>query len=566
MAYQINKDTKILLVLFAVVVLCSAKLFKDYLYRNRYVEGMKVDSVSSTNQLRRPDITASGPLTVSMTFTITLNQDLSAGLIISWSGASGILSNSDVQMPSSKDNYTATASSTYTIPLSSSNPSSNSITLGTPPTLIPKGTPIRITISNINIYKKSSSSSNYTGIDTITFQFTAGGESVNQTVKILPYLAVSSSAASSTLTASSSATVQEIRDAITGINTRLNVLRTDTRQQAITETANLEKVRSAMILLLTSTYGTVQEAGQVFESGALYDAQKTAIEFIQNEKARAAANAEALSSDNLNKRRMAQINTYYMRNYEANTEVMKNVIYISIALIILAVLRKKELIPASISTLGVIFVLTMGGIVIGKQVFDIMRRNDFDFDKYDWNFNEAQMNNQKLIQQNSDPSSLSDMGIGGVPCYGASCCAIGTSWDQATSRCVPSTRITGTAAWTTTSNPPTLIVKLTTTIALGNTDTVTIELPADGLFVRSTASTAPSATASSSSLTLNQGSSTDSRFVLTASSNGLAAGEITITISGLKVNDVAKSTSTKTITAYTSKETNPSGMTITGIQ
>ena len=260
MAYQINKDTKILLVLFAVVVLCSAKLLKDYLYRNRYVEGMKVDSVSSTNQLRRPDITASGPLTVSMTFTITLNQDLSAGLIISWSAASGILSNSDVEMPSSKDNYTATASSTYTIPLSSSNPSSNSITLGTPPTLIPKGTPIRITINGIKIYKKGSSGSNYTGIDTITFQFTAGGVSVNQTVKILPYLAVSSSAASSTLTSSSSATVQEIRDAITGINTRLNVLRTDTRQEAITETANLEKVRSAMILLLTSTYGTVQEA------------------------------------------------------------------------------------------------------------------------------------------------------------------------------------------------------------------------------------------------------------------------------------------------------------------
>jgi hypothetical protein len=566
MAYQINKDTKILLVLFAVVVLCSAKLFKDYLYRNRYVEGMKVDSVSSTNQLRRPDITASGPLTVSMTFTITLNQDLSAGLAISWSGTpANSFSNSDVEMPSSKDNYTATVSSTYTIPISSSNPISTSITLGTPPTPIPRGTPIRITIRDIKIYKKQSGSNNYAGIDTITFTFTAGGVNVNQTVKILPYLAVSSSAASSTLTASSSATVQEIRDAITGINARLNVLRTDTGAGAIAETANLEKVRSAMILLLTSTYGTVQEAGQVFESGALYDAQKTAIEFIKNEKARAAANAEALSSDNLNKRRMAQINTYYMRNYEANTEVMKNVIYISIALIILAVLRKKELIPASISTLGVIFVLTMGGIVIGKQVFDIMRRNDFDFDKYDWNFNEAQMNNQKLIQQNSDPSSLSDMGIGGVPCYGASCCAIGTSWDQTTSRCVPSTRITGTAAWTTTSTPHTLIVRLTTTIALGNNDTVTIELPADGLFVRSTASTAPSATASSLQ-TLTPATLTDSNFVLTAGSSGLAAQDITITISGLTVNDATKSTSTKTITAYTSKETNRSGITITGIQ
>jgi hypothetical protein len=58
----------------------------------------------------------------------------------------------------------------------------------------------------------------------------------------------------------------------------------------------------------------------------------------------------------------------------------------------MAILRNKELIPTSISTLGVIFILTLGGIVIGGQVFDIIRRNDHDFDKYDWAFNEDELN------------------------------------------------------------------------------------------------------------------------------------------------------------------------------
>jgi hypothetical protein len=115
---------------------------------------------------------------------------------------------------------------------------------------------------------------------------------------------------------------------------------------------------------------------------------------------------------------------------------MKNIIYVSVSLIVLAVLRNKELIPSSISTLGVIFVLTMGGIVIGKQVFDIMRRNDHDFDKYDWNFNEDQMNN-KFVQPSPDPSSLMDLGMGGAPCYGPGCCDTGTTWNDAMKRCRP---------------------------------------------------------------------------------------------------------------------------------
>ena len=67
MAYQLNKDTKILLVLLAVVVLCSAKLFKDYLYRNRYDEGMVVGTLESSVQLRRPNTTT------AITADITIN-------------------------------------------------------------------------------------------------------------------------------------------------------------------------------------------------------------------------------------------------------------------------------------------------------------------------------------------------------------------------------------------------------------------------------------------------------------------------------------------------------------
>jgi hypothetical protein len=537
MAYQLNKDTKILLALLAIVVLCSAKLFKDYLYRNRYVEGLTLVSQQSSDQLRRPQ---SGSITANITFTVKLAKESTAQtLSIAWTAPP-----TGVTLPTVAANFKASASG-YTIASPSSAVSASPAMFTSPTTNVPSGTNIDIDVSGVTIASDST-----TDPANLTFTITAGVDAaaITQTIKILPFVSTGQTAGASTYTASTGSTVAEIQAAISGINARLDALKIlPSTSATISETANLIKVRTAMISLLASTYGTIKEAGQVFESGALYEAQKTAIEFIKNEKARAISNANALSGDNLNKRRMAQINTYYTRNYEANTDVMKNVIYVSVALIILAVLRKKELIPGSISTLGVIFILTMGGIVIGGQVFDIMRRNDSDFDKYDWNFNEDQMNKQKLIQSES---SLSDLGISGAPCYGASCCSVGTVWDPASSTCLPGARITGSASWASS----TLTVRLTTGVNLVSGDIITVNLP-PGLFSKAVSGT--DAAAAGTSLT-HTAPKTDDKYILTVGSSGITAGSITITITGLALNDAAKFSSTKIVTAFTSKESNPS--------
>ena len=352
-----------------------------------------------------------------------------------------------------------------------------------------------------------------------------------------------------TTATSGTSSITEIQSAITSINNRLST--TGANAPTREEQAELLKARSALVSLLASTYGTIQEAGQVFQSDALYQAQKTAIDFIAKEKERAKNNATALKEDNANKRRMAQVNTYYTRNYEANTEVMKNIIYISIALIVLAVLRNKELIPASISTLGVIFVLTMGGIVVGKQVFDIMRRNDHDFDKYDWNFNEDEMNNRKLIQQNADPSNLSEMGIGNAPCYGASCCDVGTAWDENARKCIPEVgRIGGTAVWSPSERTLTVALKIASGLASG--DSISMTLP-PSLFTGSPA-------LSGSGFTGNP--STSGEFTLSVGATG--ATSPTIVITGMSLSSTASS-SEKMLKVKTSKDQNYSGIIITGV-
>jgi hypothetical protein len=271
-------------------------------------------------------------------------------------------------------------------------------------------------------------------------------------------------------------------------------------------------------------------------------AQETAINFIKNERARSDTNASLLKDDNTNKRRMAQVNTYYTRHYETNTEVMKNIIFVSVGLIIMAILRNKQLIPDSISTLGVILILTLGGIAIGTQVFDIMRRNDHDFYKYDWNFNENEMKRLQDNQKYSDPYDLTALGTGMAPCYGPACCNDGTKWNETTKKCVS----VGSASLVS----GILTINLNVLKAIASGDKITVTLPSGF---------------TSSSSTINGGTgtvSTSAPFDITGAS-AQADALLTITISGMSYT--APATPSKMLTIKTTSEPADSKITIMGI-
>ena len=542
MVYQLSEKNQILVALFAIVVLCAGKLFKDYLFRRGYIEGMTVTTETSA-QLRR-NATGGANVTGELYLNVTLERDLttSQNIQLTWTGSAAAAS-ADVTTSTTGSDYTAAVVTGTTSATLSSSGSGSPITI-TPSATIKAGSKIRITVKNVTIYPGTKADSK------LTFTVTpSNGESAqSREFKILSPLAASDNQ----FVASSSATTAEIQAAINDINTRLT---TGGTAMTDSERTNLLKARSALVTLLASTYGTVKEAGQVFDSDALYEAQRTAIQFIKTEKERAATNANSLKEDNSNKRRMAQINTYYTKNYEANTEVMKNIIYVSVALIVLAVLRNKDLIPTSISTLGVIFVLTLGGIVVGKQVFDIIRRNDHDFDKYDWSFNEEEMNDKQLLQQNSGTSNLSDMGMGMAPCYGPGCCDVGTSWSDAGKKCIPSVPgLGGTAAWA--SSTLTISLKVTNALVVG--DTITVALPS-GVFSGTPAALSGSFTGTPS---------TTSPFVLTVAAGGVSDPTTkavpSIAIAGLSVSpsDYPRPTQLK---VKSSKDINEVGINITGI-
>lgn len=543
MAYQISEKNQILVALFAIVVLCAGKLFKDYLYRGGYVEGLTI--IPSADRPLRRDATNS--ITAILYLNLTLGAALAPTntITVSWPTVTG------VTMSSTQGHYTAAIVTTVaSATVAATTVTGTSVIFTVSGASLPINTKLKITMTNVGITAGTDNIENFI-FSTIT---------TTETTPVATPIRILGSAGESS---SESTSAQEIRTAIATINTRLAA----SPGPSSTEQINLLQARSALVNVLAYTYGTVKEVGKIFDSDTLVEAQKTAINFIAKEKARSASNAKTLTDDNINKRRMAQVNTYYTRNYEANTEVMKNIIYVSIALIVLALMRNKELIPASISTLGVIFILTMGGIVIGKQVFDIMRRNDHEFDKYDWNFNEDDVSN-KFIQQTSDPSKPMDLGMGAAPCYGPGCCDVGTTWDAAIGRCASSggalSSQGSSAVWTKPSGPLTITMKISQ--ALAAADTVKITLPS-GVFTTASNATFSSTAFSSTSPTKTAAELAGDISLQIANPVSLTNGSATVTIAitGITVSDSADRSSYQNVTVATSKEPTKIPLRISGL-
>ena len=294
MVYQLSEKNQIFVALFAIIVLCAGKLFKDYLYRGGYIEGLTSRLVSNQELVQRTT-----PQTgISLILNVTLGAALSSGgtITVTWP------TNKQVNMGAIAGDYTITGGSgseSFGSPSVSIDSATNigTLTFRLASGAVASGSIVTITMSNITI--TGTGSNPVTGIPDFYFTTTSSAESTTPVRTPVIILAAG--------VADSPAYIKEIESAINTINTRLETA-------TGTEGDDLRKVQSALVTVLAYTYGTVKQAGSVFDSQALYDAQKTAIDFIKKEKKRAEKSAASLKDDNINKRRMAQINTYYTQN------------------------------------------------------------------------------------------------------------------------------------------------------------------------------------------------------------------------------------------------------------
>jgi hypothetical protein len=161
--------------------------------------------------------------------------------------------------------------------------------------------------------------------------------------------------------------------------------------------------------------------------------------------------AQMNQSDNIknNKLRMVEINTYYGKRYRSYTELMKIVIFSCILFLILALLKKKELLPENIANglLSIFFIVSLFFFL--RKANDIYWRDNMDFDQFNW-FNVPDSYDKTVFEYDKEAIegvNLADDLEDGlydvaneasslIGCVGAACCSKKMKYDKKKDKCV----------------------------------------------------------------------------------------------------------------------------------
>ena len=171
--------------------------------------------------------------------------------------------------------------------------------------------------------------------------------------------------------------------------------------------------------------------------------QLTVAGVMGEEYKKAKQNLDLLEANKHNKMRLTEINTYYANKFDAQSELIKIVIYVALPLLVLAVLGKKNLIPSRWRNLMTALVIVIGGIIIFRKWWDISSRSNMAFNEYDWNWEAPgwdetvyEYDKRWLTQAGKPVSNAYNEGkrmlIG---CTGSDCCDTDQIYDPAENKC-----------------------------------------------------------------------------------------------------------------------------------
>ena len=176
-----------------------------------------------------------------------------------------------------------------------------------------------------------------------------------------------------------------------GVNTSdLNNPETNKRiKKLLAEIENIEQIKASIYDTLTSSYQLTQQqieairpivANSNVANQLMADALNVKLEQL----------GEQIDLHN-NSERLIGVNNYYARRYEAHSSVMKKIVLFCGIIILVIFLMNIGFINDSISSILIIATLAVGIVIVGKQVWDISRRSNIDFDKYNFPFNDKNL-------------------------------------------------------------------------------------------------------------------------------------------------------------------------------
>jgi len=221
----------------------------------------------------------------------------------------------------------------------------------------------------------------------------------------------------------------------------------DKQKEIISRINKISQIRISLLQTLNTMSDTLQN--QVGNSRINLVDQLTLIGVIEQQLNQIKAQMNQTDAIKNNKLRMVQINTYYGKRYRAYTELIKLVIYSSIAFLILAILKNKGLLPENIAN-GLLSVLALICLFFFlRKINDIYWRDNMDFDQFNW-FNVPDSTQKTVFEYDKEAIEGTNLGAdledglydlakdasSIIGCVGAECCTAKMKYDKNKQKCV----------------------------------------------------------------------------------------------------------------------------------
>ena len=143
---------------------------------------------------------------------------------------------------------------------------------------------------------------------------------------------------------------------------------------------NLSTLRNDLFGQLGKIYINLDKNSQI-ERSALTD-QITTTNMMEEQLNNLKSEVARILSARNNKKRMTEIGEYEYLRYSAHKNAMKTVAFVSLAILTFAYLLKQHLIPGIIARVGIIATISIGGVVLVKQVWDMVTRDNQNYNRF----------------------------------------------------------------------------------------------------------------------------------------------------------------------------------------
>lgn len=206
-----------------------------------------------------------------------------------------------------------------------------------------------------------------------------------------------------------------------------------TRTEMVAQINQIAKARGDLYNNMNDFAGAMQSA--TADTRNALRQQLVAAQVVESQLNTAKSTLDGLREDKSNKLRLVEINNYYGRKYEYQTDIMKLIVITCAPILVISILMKKGLIPELIATGLIVVIIAAGIIAVVRKLMDLNRRNNMNFDQYDSDFDPNAISVTKT--ETTNLADLSKMSLLST-CVGASCCNDTTTvWDQKNTTCIP---------------------------------------------------------------------------------------------------------------------------------